>query len=74
MANAPVLILGNKIDIAGAASEDEIRMQFGLHGQTTGRVTQLSSTVTGLQTLYTKMLHNIEGGIQICSRMYARLS
>ena len=38
VANAPVLILGNKIDIPGAASEDEIRMQFGLHGQTTGRV------------------------------------
>ncbi|XP_060559399.1 GTP-binding protein SAR1b-like isoform X1 [Ruditapes philippinarum] len=39
VANAPVLILGNKIDIPGAASEDEIRMQFGLHGQTTGRGT-----------------------------------
>ncbi|KAL4239624.1 GTP-binding protein SAR1a [Mactra antiquata] len=39
VANAPVLILGNKIDIPGAASEDEIRMQFGLQGQTTGRGT-----------------------------------
>lgn len=39
VANAPVLILGNKIDIPGAASEDEIRMQFGLHGQTTGKGT-----------------------------------
>lgn len=38
VANAPVLILGNKIDKAGAASEDEIRHWFGLHGQTTGKV------------------------------------
>ena len=38
MANAPVLILGNKIDKPGAASEDEIRHLFGLHGMTTGKV------------------------------------
>lgn len=38
VANAPCLVLGNKIDKAGAASEDEIRHWFGLHGQTTGRV------------------------------------
>jgi len=37
IANAPVLILGNKIDIPGACSEDEIRHLFGLHGQTTGK-------------------------------------
>ena len=35
---APVLVLGNKIDIPGAASEDEIRTVFNLHGQTTGKV------------------------------------
>ena len=38
VANAPVLILGNKIDKPGAASEDEIRHHFGLHGQTVGKV------------------------------------
>lgn len=38
VANAPCLVLGNKIDKPGAASEDEIRHWFGLHGQTTGRV------------------------------------
>lgn len=38
VASAPVLVLGNKIDKAGAASEDEIRHWLGLHGQTTGKV------------------------------------
>ena len=38
ISTAPVLVLGNKIDIPGAASEDEIRHVFGLHGQTTGKV------------------------------------
>ena len=33
----PILILGNKIDCAGAASEDELRTTFKLHGQTTGK-------------------------------------
>lgn len=37
LANCPVLILGNKIDKPGAASEDELRMEFHLHGQTTGK-------------------------------------
>ncbi|XP_023212716.1 GTP-binding protein SAR1b-like [Centruroides sculpturatus] len=37
LANCPVLILGNKIDRPGAASEDELRGYFGLYGQTTGK-------------------------------------
>ncbi|ESN99645.1 hypothetical protein HELRODRAFT_185823 [Helobdella robusta] len=36
IANAPVLILGNKIDLSGACSEDEIRYMFGLHSIATG--------------------------------------
>jgi GTP-binding protein SAR1 len=47
IANAPVLILGNKIDIPGAASEDELRHVFGLHGQTTGKGTVARSELHG---------------------------
>ena len=42
LANCPVLILGNKIDHPGAASEDELRQTFGLYGQTTGKVINCS--------------------------------
>lgn len=38
LSNCPVLILGNKIDLPGAASEDELRAYFALYGQTTGKV------------------------------------
>lgn len=38
LSNCPVLILGNKIDLPGAASEDELRNYFALYGQTTGKV------------------------------------
>uniref|UniRef100_A0A1B6G229 small monomeric GTPase n=1 Tax=Cuerna arida TaxID=1464854 RepID=A0A1B6G229_9HEMI len=37
LSNCPVLILGNKIDRHGAASEDELRTFFNLYGQTTGK-------------------------------------
>nr|CAB81550.1 putative Sar1 protein [Drosophila melanogaster] len=36
LSNCPVLILGNKIDKPGAASEDELRNVFGLYQLTTG--------------------------------------
>ncbi|KAG9509984.1 GTP-binding protein SAR1b [Fragariocoptes setiger] len=45
--NCPVLILGNKIDRPGAASEEEIRSYFGLHGQTTGKVKVARSDLPG---------------------------
>lgn len=38
LSNCPVLILGNKIDKPGAASEDELRNMFGLFQLTTGKV------------------------------------
>lgn len=37
LAHCPILILGNKIDRAGAASEEQLRAFFELH-QTTGKV------------------------------------
>eukprot|EP00092_Neocalanus_flemingeri_P035846 GFUD01039026.1.p1 GENE.GFUD01039026.1~~GFUD01039026.1.p1 ORF type:complete len:195 (+),score=29.38 GFUD01039026.1:63-647(+) len=37
LANCPVLVLGNKIDRPGAASENELWQLFGLYGQTTGK-------------------------------------
>nr|XP_015839424.1 PREDICTED: GTP-binding protein SAR1 isoform X2 [Tribolium castaneum] len=37
LSSCPVLILGNKIDLPGAASEDEIRMYYDLYGQSTGK-------------------------------------
>jgi len=47
IASAPILILGNKIDKPGAASEDEIRHYFGLFGQTTGKGTVQRSELNG---------------------------
>ncbi|XP_062518872.1 GTP-binding protein SAR1b-like [Corticium candelabrum] len=46
VANCPVLVLGNKIDRAGAASEEELRTVFGLHGQTTGKVVSCEYVLT----------------------------
>lgn len=38
VSSAPILVLGNKIDRPGAASEEEVMTYFNLHGQTTGKV------------------------------------
>jgi len=37
LSKIPVLVLGNKIDIPRALSEDEIRVSLGLHNLTTGK-------------------------------------
>eukprot|EP00045_Choanoeca_perplexa_P000405 m.14401 g.14401 ORF g.14401 m.14401 type:complete len:194 (-) comp10270_c0_seq1:61-642(-) len=46
IADVPVLVLGNKIDVPGAASEDELRAALGLFGQTTGRGQVARSSLT----------------------------
>uniref|UniRef100_A0A0A9XJM6 small monomeric GTPase n=1 Tax=Lygus hesperus TaxID=30085 RepID=A0A0A9XJM6_LYGHE len=45
--NCPVLVLGNKIDLPGAASEDDLRNFFGLYGQTTGKSKVPRSELSG---------------------------
>jgi len=47
LSSVPVVILANKIDIPGAASEDEIRHTFGLYGMTTGKNNVPRGELTG---------------------------
>ena len=47
IADVPILVLGNKIDRLGAASEDEIRMYFGLYGKCTGKNANPRSNLNG---------------------------
>lgn len=42
ISNVPILILGNKIDRPEAISEEKLREIFGLYGQTTGKVRDIS--------------------------------
>lgn len=51
LASCPVLLLGNKIDIPGAASEDYIRQYFGLYGLTTGKVQSFTERHVTITTI-----------------------
>ena len=37
LSNCPLLVLGNKIDVPGSVSEDQLRHILGLYGNTTGK-------------------------------------
>ncbi|CAF3769194.1 unnamed protein product [Rotaria sordida] len=45
VANAPIVILGNKIDLSGAASEQELRYVLGVSTATTGKGTVPRSSI-----------------------------
>lgn len=47
IANSPILILGNKIDIPGACGEEEIRREFGLYQIATGPGIRPKSEING---------------------------
>ena len=40
VANAPIVVLGNKIDLPGAVSEQELRYVLGISSTTTGKVSE----------------------------------
>jgi GTP-binding protein SAR1 len=50
LSSCPVLILGNKIDLAQALSENDLRQYFELFGQTTGKVS-LNLFLFGIKVL-----------------------
>lgn len=49
LADVPFLILGNKIDMPGAASEEEMRTALGLHHLTTGRTTSPMNDIRAIE-------------------------
>ncbi|KAL3515677.1 hypothetical protein ACH5RR_022579 [Cinchona calisaya] len=65
LANVPFLILGNKIDIPYAASEDELHYHLGLTGVTTGRILSIHSCTVKIPTAGT-LLSRDEKIIVLC--------
>lgn len=64
LATVPFLILGNKIDIPYAASEDELRFHLGLSGVTTGkgRVNLVDSSVRPLEVFMCSIVRKMGYG------------
>lgn len=56
LSHCPVLILGNKIDKPGAASEDELRHAFNLYSQTTGKGQRPSENIRPLELFMCSVL------------------
>ena len=50
LANVPFLILGNKIDLGRAASEEDLRYQLGLY-ETYGKETRIGQDTTNLRPI-----------------------
>ncbi|KAA8549094.1 hypothetical protein F0562_000778 [Nyssa sinensis] len=65
LADVPFLILGNKIDISYAASEDELVYHLGLNGITTGKgkVNLADSNVRPLETQTAKII-DVQGNLR----------
>ena len=59
IANSPILILGNKIDIPGACGEDEIRREFELYQVVTGPVSFCRGVDWKLVCNFSMMEYNI---------------
>ncbi|CAL5445218.1 unnamed protein product [Camellia sinensis] len=64
LANVPFLILGNKIDIPYATSEDELRYYLGLTGVTTGKgnVDLADSNVHPIEVFMCSIMHKMGYG------------
>ena len=64
LSTVPFLILGNKIDIPYAASEDELRFHLGLSGVTTGkgRVNLADSSVRPLEVFMCSIVRKMGYG------------
>ena len=64
LANVPFLVLGNKIDIPYAASEDELRYNLGLTNFTTGKgkVNLVDSNVRPLEVFMCSIVRKMGYG------------
>eukprot|EP00929_Paragymnodinium_shiwhaense_P088333 TRINITY_DN48626_c0_g1_i1.p1 TRINITY_DN48626_c0_g1~~TRINITY_DN48626_c0_g1_i1.p1 ORF type:complete len:190 (+),score=41.46 TRINITY_DN48626_c0_g1_i1:70-639(+) len=61
LANTPFLILGNKIDVASAASENDLRMAMGLL-ETTGKGTKVEAGVRPIEVFMCSILRRVGYG------------